>query len=530
MTNTALQLSTAQQYAFDAVPEYKDQMQETGDTLWRLAEVGLQEYHSAAYLTRLLAAEGFSLRQGLAGFPTGFIAEFSTGAGPVVAVLCEYDALPAMSCTVPGENGHGCGHNLFGTAAVYTALSMRDAMKQHGVSGTVRVYGTPGEENFAGKAYYVHQGLFDDVDCSVGFHCNQSNKVNYTVSAATTVKSYTFHGKPAHAGNYPWLGNSALDAVEIMNVAANYLREHVTPDVRIQYIITKGGDAANIVPELAASQYMVRAASVPYMDDVVARVDNCARAAALATGCTVDIQQLDKTYNTVLLQEYAALAQSYLELVGPPPFSLQELEASKTFGDGSGLRTDIQPLPLVEGYQGGATDEGDVSWVLPHVSIYVSNLAYNTIAHSLEYTQQANMPAAYTAMVTQVQATAAMLVGLLEHPEQVVALKAAHKAKMNGLVYPKNPDYLLPPALNPNCAGILVEGDSIAADYSQIVLLPPNYTGLLHLVLGSLNGPEIATLNASGTVQSSQPLHPGDSLCIFCDAPQGRQLVGYYNL
>ena len=527
MNKTLPQLSPAQKCAFEAAPGYKARMLQTGNTLWNLAEVGLHEYRSAAYLTQLLAQEGFALRQGLAGFPTGFTAQYSTGDGPVVAVLCEYDALPAMSCTAPGENGHGCGHNLFGTAAVYTALSIRDAMRAHGVKGTVRLYGTPGEENFASKVYYVHQGLFDDVDCSVGFHCHHSNKVNFTVSAATTIKSYTFHGKPAHAGNYPWLGNSALDAVEIMNVAANYLREHVTPDVRIQYIITKGGDAPNIVPELAASQYMVRSASVPYMDDVVQRVDNCAHAAALATGCRVDIQQLDKTYNTVLLREYAQLAQSYLELAGPPAFTPDQLEAAKAFGDGSGLRTDIQPLPLVEGYQGGATDEGDVSWVVPHVSIYVANQAYNTTCHTLDYTRQANMPAAYTAMVTQVQATAAMLVGLLENPAQVAELKAAHKAKLNGLCYPKNPDYILPARLNPNCQGVTVEGSIIAADYSLLTLLPQGYAGPLHFLR---EGREVATLAGTGQTTSSLPLAAGDSLHIYCDTAYGPQLIGYYNL
>lgn len=441
-----MEFSCAQRLALEKAAELGPLMAQIGDAIWHYAEVGPLEARSARYLTGLLEENGFAVTRGTGGFPTGFIAQYQNGQGPTAALLCEYDALPALSCLHEGENGHGCGHNLFSAASVGCALVLKAVMEQCGVKGTLRVYGTPGEENFGAKAYYVSQGLFDDVDCSVGFHAHDRNRVNYDVSAGTLLQDFIFHGRSAHAGDCPWEGRSALDAVEIMNVACNYLREHVTPDVRIQYSVSCPS-AYNVVPETASSRYCIRAASVPTIDAVSRRVEDCARGAALASGCTYEVRYLDRTYNTVLLREYAELAQSWLEAVGPPAFSPEELEASKAFGSGGGLHTAVSPLPAAEGYLGGATDEGDVSWVVPHVSIYVSNMARGTVLHTLDATRQFNMPAAYTAMAAQVKATACMLLDILEHPQKAEELKAAHARKMGDLRYPKNPGYRPDPAI-----------------------------------------------------------------------------------
>lgn len=522
----SISITDAQQQAIDNAKNYKSLMQEVGGAIWGFAEIGLQEYRSAAYLMELYRKNGFSVTGGLAGFPTGFTAEYKNGSGAVIALLCEYDALGALSTVAQGANGHGCGHNLFAAAATSTAMLMKSVMEQQGIHGTVRVYGTPGEENYAAKAYYVNHGLFNDVSCSVGFHAHDHNKVNFTASSGTLITNYTFHGKPAHAGNSPWEGISALDAVEIMNVACNYLREHLRPEARIHYIITHGGDVTNVVPDLASSQYSVRAATVPYMEEIAVKVDRCADAAALATGCTVEKQFVDKTYNTVLLREYAELAQSYLELVGPPDFTKDELEAAKGFGDGSGMHQAILPLPSEEKCYGGASDEGDVSWVVPHVSIYTANMSQNTNGHTLDFTCQANMPAAYTAMVTQVSATAAMLIGLLQSPKQMAMLKSAHKAKMGKLVYPQNAKYTLPPAFNPNCAGVTVKNGSISVNLAELILLPKAFVGTVFVEKDST---PLAVFSRSGTVTPEEPLTPGDSLYIYAVGDK-KQLIGYYNI
>jgi len=521
----SLTLSPAQQEAISLAPTLRPLMERVGETVWNLAEVGLTEYRSAAFLTDTLRAEGFTVTTGLCGFPMGFLAEYKNGEGPVAALLCEYDALPNLSTVCPGQNGHGCGHNLFAAAAVANAVLLRRVMEKHNVPGTLRVYGTPGEENYASKAYYAKNGLFDDVDFSVGFHAHDKNEINFKVSAGTLIRNFTFHGTPAHAGNSPWKGASALDAVEIMHVMVNYLREHVTPDVRLQYIITKGGDAPNVVPEIAQSQHVVRAASVPAMLEVAQRVETCAKAAAMATGTTVEVSFVDQTYNTVLLREYAELAQSYLENAGAPAFTREELANARQYGDGSGLDQTITPLPPCEGYQGGATDEGDVSWNVPHVSVYAANLARGTGGHTLDFTRQVREPAAYTAMISQAKAVSPMVLGLLQDPAQVAKLKAAHKAKMAGLTYPHTMDRPDKAAFA-NTPGAEQEGSVLKLTPAGLPLLDHSRPDAVLIVrqgeqaLGQfpVSAPaDIPLPEASGTIE------------IYASYPGSKeQLIGYY--
>ncbi len=522
-------LDPIQREAMEAAPALRPLMEEVGHTVWGLAEVGLTEYRSAGFVADILRREGFSVTTGLCGFPTGFVAEYQNGEGPSLALLCEYDALPNLSVTCPGENGHGCGHNLFSAAAVSTGVLVRRLMEKHNIQGTLRIYGTPGEENYASKAYYAKNGLFDRDDCSVGFHAHDCNEVNYKVSAGTLIRNFTFRGRPAHAGNCPWKGASALDAVEIFHVMINYLREHVPTDVRLQYIITKGGDAPNIVPEVAQCQQVVRAASVPTMLEVAQREETCAKAAAMATGTTVEVDFVDQTYNTVLLREYAQLAQDCLEAAGVPEFSAQEQEYARQFGDGSGLDTSIAPLPAYEGYQGGATDEGDVSWNIPHVSIYVANMARNTTGHTLDFTRQADSSAAYTAMVTQVKAVSVMLLELLEHPERVEALKAAHRKKMGDLTYPHTGDQPDRRAFG-NTPGANLEGNILTVDPAALPLL--DHRDRKAVLTVEMDGKELYAFPAGKLFTASLPRDlQGKTLEIYAKYQDSqKQLIGYYNM
>ena len=525
----SLTLDPIQKEAMEAAPALRPLMEEVGRAVWELAEVGLTEYRSAGFVADVLRREGFSVTTGLCGFPMGFEAEYKNGDGPAIALLCEYDALPGLSVTTPGGNGHGCGHNLFSAAAVATGVLVRRLMEKHGIRGTLRIYGTPGEENYASKAYYAKNGLFDRDGCSVGFHAHDRNEVNFKVSAGTLIRNFTFHGRPAHAGNCPWNGASALDAVEIFHVMVNYLREHVPTDVRLQYIITRGGDAPNIVPEIAQCQQVVRAASVPVMLEVAQREETCARAAAMATGTTVEVDFVDQTYNTVLLREYAQLAQDCLEAAGAPEFSPEELEYARQFGDHTGLDTAIAPLPPYEGYQGGATDEGDVSWNIPHVSIYVANLARNTTGHTLEFTRQANAPTAYTAMAAQVKAASVMVLELLEHPERVEALKAAHREKMAGLTYPHTGDQPDRRAFG-NTPGAALEGDTLTVDPAALPLL--DHRDREAQVSVELEGRALASFPASREAAVPLPEDAaGKTLELYAKYQNGsKQLIGYYNL
>lgn len=526
----AITLNHIQQEAVEGVSRLRPLMERAGRGLWQRPEVGPNEYHSAALLIGLLEEQGFTVRRGICGFPTGFIAEFTKSAPdgstpPVLGLLCEYDALPAMSSVRTGEHGHGCGHNLFAASALGTAAILREMAEKHQIPCTIRVYGTPAEEVYASKGYYAKHGLFDDVDLSVGFHAHDRTQVQYNTSAGTNYFRYTFHGTPAHAGNTPWLGHSALDAVEIMNVAVNYLREHVRLDTRMHYVIKHGGSAPNIVPELAISDYYLRAADMPYLEEVTRRVNTIAQAAAMATGCTVEIQLRDQLYNLVLVRELCQIAQGYLEAVGAPAYTPEELEAAKAYGDGRGLNTHLHPLGDSEGYEGGSTDEGDVSWIVPHTTIWVANVAQGTGGHTLGWTAQMDAPWAYTAAETQVKATAAMLLGLVREPETLARLKQAHARKMEGRQYPRTGE--MPPLfIFDDLPGTRFEDPQrLVVTPEQLVLLRQDRPW--ELVAEDDQGQALG-FGQGEAILLNRPVQPGQVVVVYARYPGGlKELLGY---
>lgn len=527
----AMKLDYIQQEAVERAAHYRPLMEQVGRTLWQRPEVGPNEYHSAAFLIGLLEERGFAVRRGVCGFPTGFIGEFTQpcpdgGRAPVLSLLCEYDALPAMSTVHTGDSGHGCGHNLFAASAITTAALLQELAVKHRLPCTIRVYGTPAEEIYASKGYYAKNGLFDDVDLSVGFHAHDQTRVQYNTSAGTNFLRYTFHGTPAHAGNTPWLGRSALDAVEIMNVAVNFLREHVRPDTRMHYIIKHGGSAPNIVPELAVSDYYLRAADMPYLEEVTQRVNTIAQAAAMAAGCTVDIQLRDQLYDLVLVREYCQLAQEALEAVGAPPYSQEELEAARAYGGGQGLDTRLHPLPDAEGYEGGSTDEGDVSWVVPHTTIWAANVARGTGGHTLPWTAQMDAPWAYTAAQTQVQATAVLLLGLIRQPQALSRLKEAHAQKMADRRYPKSGQ--LPPLfIFDDLPGVRFDGPQrLAAQPEELVLLRRDRPW--ELSVEDDRGTTLGFAAQGDDIRLDHPALPGQVVKLYARYPGGdKELLGY---
>src|SRR5215831_19368615 len=234
--------------------------------IWTFAELGLQEYRSAARLTSALKKAGFKVKDGVSGMPTAFVAEYGSGK-PVIAILAEYDALPELSQQATGvrkavlgqTTGHGCGHCALGTGAVGAALAVKEAYDKHKLKGTLRVYGTPAEETLIGKVYMTLDGQFNDVDACLHWHPGTQNRISYGSSKAVISAKFTFAGLPAHASVSPDKGRSALDGVELMNVGANYMREHVKETNRLHYVITKGGGQPNVVPATAQVWYFVRA-------------------------------------------------------------------------------------------------------------------------------------------------------------------------------------------------------------------------------------------------------------------------------
>jgi aminobenzoyl-glutamate utilization protein B len=251
--------------------------------LWDYSEIGYQEVKSSALLQEQLKKEGFTIQAGVAGIPTAFIASYGSGK-PVIGILAEYDALPGVSQEAVPEKkeragvtaGHACGHNLFGAASVQSAVAAKEWMKASGQKGTIRVFGTPAEEGGSGKVYMVRAGLFDDVDVAVHWHPGDRNAVSMASSLANKSGKFRFRGIASHAAASPDRGRSALDGVEAMNHMVNMMREHVPDSTRMHYVITRGGEAPNVVPAFAEVYYYVRSPNRDIVAEIWERVEQAA--------------------------------------------------------------------------------------------------------------------------------------------------------------------------------------------------------------------------------------------------------------
>lgn len=395
------------------------------DEIWRLAETGFEEYGSSSALAAAAEREGFALERGIAGIETAFAASYGSG-GPVVAMLGEYDALPAMSqeAGLPekkalhaGTNGHGCGHNLLGVGSLAAAIAAKDFLKETGTPGTIRFYGCPGEEFGCGKTFMARAGVFDDVDLALTWHPSDINSVWQARSLANIAVYFRFEGKASHAAAAPHLGRSALDAVELMNVGANYLREHIIPEARMHYAITNaGGRAPNVVQASAESFYYCRAPRIAQAREVYERLCEVAKGAAMMTGTSLKITLSQGLSDYVPNQVLGELLQQCMETVGAPAFEPADLElagrfrATLTATELATIRAQIQqtqgkaildaigqnPLdtiiaPLFGGdiCLPGSTDVGDVSQVIPTGQLVYATAALGTQPHSWQNTAQA---------------------------------------------------------------------------------------------------------------------------------------------
>jgi aminobenzoyl-glutamate utilization protein B len=291
--------------------------------IWDFAEIGYQEVKSSSLLKKHLEEEGFSVKSGVASIPTAFVATFGSGK-PIIGVLAEYDALPGVSQEAvpekkerPGsKSGHACGHNLFGPASVQSAVAIKEWMKATGQKGTIRVYGTPAEEGGSGKVYMVRAGLFDDVDVAVHWHPGDRNAVTLASSLANKSGKFRFHGIASHAAGSPDRGRSALDGVEAMNHMVNLMREHVPDSVRLHYVITRGGEAPNVVPAFAEAYYYVRSPNREIVAQVWERVEQAATGAALGTGTKVEWEVTGGVYEILPNEVLGRVMHENLSAVG----------------------------------------------------------------------------------------------------------------------------------------------------------------------------------------------------------------------
>ncbi len=441
------------------------------DRVWGMPETCYTEHRSVAEHIAELNREGFRVTENLANIPTAVMGEAGEG-GPVIAFLGEYDALPGLSQEagiaehkpLPGSNnGHGCGHNLLGSAALLAATAVKDYLAEQGIPGRVRYYGCPAEEGGAAKAFMVRAGAFDDVDIAITWHPNAFWEVADALSLANTRIDFEFHGRASHAAAAPHLGRSALDAVELMNVGVNYLREHMPSDARVHYaMIDSGGIAPNVVQAKARVRYSVRARELPEMLELLERVKDVARGAALMTGTKVDIITLSAVSNLLPNEPLEQAMHATMLRLGTPDYddadrayarqiqatlSPQDLQtAYRRVGmkpkDGAPLCDEIVPMNTKRVPMIGSTDVGDVSWVVPTVQAHGATYAIGTPGHSWQLTAQGKSPAAHKGMVHVAKIMAATGVEALSDPSLIAKAKAdlAERTKVTPYVSPIPPD------------------------------------------------------------------------------------------
>ncbi len=379
----------------NSIDVHKEKFENIAINIWNYAELGYQEKQSSNLLAQSLKDEGFVIKKGVADIPSAFIAEFNNG-GPVIGILGEFDALPGLAqSTSPFKEvidnetgaGHACGHHLFGAASAWAAVAVKEWLVKNNVPGTIRFYGTPAEEGGSGKVYMVREGLFNDVDIVLHWHPDDTNSANSRTSNANKSAKFTFRGISAHAAGSPEQGRSALDGVEAMNHMVNMMREHIPQESRIHYVITKGGLAPNVVPDLAEVYYYVRHPKMTVVEDLFLRVLKTANGAALGTDTKMSYEVMHGNFSLLPNDTLQKIVHKNLEQLGGVIYNNEENQYASniysTFIEPNnkiGTQESVRPFKSSHGY--GSTDVGDVSWNVPTAGFRTATWVPGTAAHS----------------------------------------------------------------------------------------------------------------------------------------------------
>ena len=469
-------MSPEKEYAVSWIENNKERIIKISDEIWRFAELGLIEYKSSSLLIRELEKHGFKIECGVAGMPTAFIASYGD-TKPIIAIMGEYDALPGLSQKKvpykeplePGKPGHGCGHNIHGVSGMAAAIAVRYAMEKYGLKGTVRFYGCPAEENFSGKVYMVRDGCFRDVDAAISHHPGTMNCATLKSCLAINSVKFHFYGKAAHAGGSPDQGRSALDAVELMNVGVNFLREHIIQDARIHYIIEKGGNQPNIVPDYARSWYYIRAPEREQVEYIYNWVLDIAEGAAKMTRTKLKHEFLGGLYNIIPnktmsetivknmreigLPKYTDEEIKFAEEIAksiPPEMKIESLRKSKRPGWErliDKLIDDEIPDPWGEGeISHGSTDVADVSWQAPTVEFSTAAWVLGTPGHSWQAVAQSGVGLGHKSLIFASKVMALTVIDLLTNADLLNRAKEEFKQRLRGRKYkPPIPPNMKPP-------------------------------------------------------------------------------------
>ncbi len=417
--------------------------------IWEFAEVGYKEKQSSDLLKAELRAAGFQLRENVGEIPTAFVATFGSGK-PVIGILGEYDALPGLSqesfvsekkAIKAGAPGHGCGHNLFGVASAFAAITLKDYLAEKKLSGTIRFYGTPAEEGGAGKVFMARAGVFSDLDVALAWHPGDANSASLKSSLANLTAKFRFYGTAAHAAAAPDKGRSSLDAALLMAHAVDMMREHVPQSTRLHYVITNGGGAPNVVPDFAEVYMYARHPSMPVLDGIWARVIKCAEAGALATETRMEMELVGSVYNELPNEPLAKAVDKNLRALGGLKYSAEEQafaeKLRQTFSlEGAlalGSQQEVQPME--DGVSSGSTDVSDVSWIVPTTEFRTATYVPGTPGHSWQAVACTGSGIGRKGMLLAAKTLTLTAIDLLGDPKLIEAAKTDFNKRRAGYEY-----------------------------------------------------------------------------------------------
>lgn len=457
---------------YETIESCRDELFELSDQIFDTPETCYQEVRSSAAQIAFLKKHGFTLTEHLADIPTAFSASYGSGR-PIIGILGEFDALSGMSqqagvaepCPVGGEtNGHGCGHNLLGTGSIGAVLALKEWLRKTGRQGTVIYFGTPAEEGGSGKGFLARAGVFDDLDCALSWHPGDQNRVFAASALANILVRIRFHGKAAHAASSPYLGRSALDAVTLMNIGVQFLREHIIPDGRLHYAVTDtGGISPNVVQKDAEGVYMLRAPKIEQCQEIYERLIDVAKGAALMTGTEMECRFIKATCdlvpNRVLWKQlYANMKEAPLPQISEEGMAFAETihgtieERIGTLENqmkwlseedaeicrrhlGEPYYGFVVPLSPIEQLDLASFDIGDVSHVIPAVHFYGATWAADTALHVWQAAAQGKSETAHKTVLYAAKVLAGTAMDLMEDSSILAAAKAEFQERTGGKPY-----------------------------------------------------------------------------------------------
>jgi aminobenzoyl-glutamate utilization protein B len=436
------------QTAVESIDAHSTELIGLADQVWAFAETALRETRSAALLADFLEENGFEVVRSVSGMPTAFVASYGEGR-PILGVLGEYDALPGISQRAqpteeplePGAAGHGCGHNLLGTAGVGAALAIKELIEAGELQGAVRFYGTPAEETVGGKLYMARDGLFDGLDAAITWHPEVEVVADTRQNQAMVDFVVEFEGRAAHAAYDPWNGRSAADGAEVFTFALNLMREHVKPTVRMHYVVTDAGDVPNVVPDYARVWCWLRDSNATGVNRLLERARHIAEGAARATGTNASLTVQSGSWELLLTMAGATLIHDNMTWLGPIQYTDEEQEFAReiqraTDAEPVGLKGVPKPLDLdPQGVAGGSTDVGDVSWQVPTLHFSVTTAPIGAPWHAWPVVAAGGMSIGHKGMLYAAKVMAATMIDLYADPANLTEVRSEFEEKTRSVNY-----------------------------------------------------------------------------------------------